>query len=113
MPGDCIVPIDKFRDYVFKEGATHGKEVVFKSLGYNIQHSEELVRLYQKQAKLKFDAGEFMLGKLDEYGQRIDIEIELPGIENALGQTRYLRTGWMFQPDGTIRLNTPFSGFTR
>ncbi len=49
----------------------------------------------------------------DQYGQRIDIEIELPGIGNAKGKTSYLKSGWMITKDGNIKLNTPFSGFMR
>lgn len=109
----CIVPIEKFRDYIFKPGATHGKDHVFRSLGYGPEHSEQLARMYQQQALEKFQRGEYTLGKADQYGQRIDIEIAVPGIGDNAGKTSYLRSGWMITLDGGIRLNTPFSGFTR
>ena len=57
--------------------------------------------------------GEYTLGKLDQYRQRIDIEIAVPGTGSAVGKTSHMWSGWMIQPDGNIRLNTPFSGFTR
>jgi hypothetical protein len=53
------------------------------------------------------------LGKKNEYGQRIDIEIKLEGIGQAKGKTSYLKSGWLIRENGTISLNTPFSGFTR
>jgi hypothetical protein len=110
---EASVPIAKFRDYIFKEGATHGKDAVFRSLGYGVEHSEDLASIYSEQGGAKFATSEYTLGKLDQYGQRINIEIELPGIGEATGQTSYLRSGWMIQPEGGISLNTPFAGFTR
>lgn len=57
--------------------------------------------------------GQYTLGKLDEYGQRFNIEIKLPGIGAASGKTSSLKSGWMTRPDGSITLNTPFSGFIK
>lgn len=107
------VPIEKFRDYIFKSGATHGKDRIFRSLGYGPEQAEELARIYREQAAVKYARGEYSLGVKDEYGQRIEIEIELRGVGNAAGQTSHLKSGWMIQPDGNVRLNTPFTGFTR
>jgi filamentous hemagglutinin len=109
----AVAPRAKFADYIFKPGATHGKDSVFRSLGYGREHSAELAKLWESQAAAKYARGEYTLGKLDQHGQRINIEIQLPGIGEAAGKTSYLRSGWMVQPDGTIKLNTPFSGFTR
>jgi RHS repeat-associated protein len=103
----------KFTEYIFKEGADHGKDKVFRGLGYGKEHSQQLAELWEKQAAEKYACGKYSLGKADQYGQRIDIEIELSGIGGAAGKTSYLRSGWMIQPDGSIKLNTPFSGFTR
>lgn len=105
--------ITKFTDYIFKPGAVHGKTTVFTSLGYGIEHSEILVNIYETQGWLKYQQNLYSLGKLDGFGQRINIEIELYGIGNATGKVSYLNSGWMMQPDGGISLNTPFSGFTR
>jgi filamentous hemagglutinin len=57
----------------------------------------------------KFVNGNYSLGKLDDYGQRINIEIVLSGN----GKTSYFTSGWMINSDGSITLNTPFAGFTR
>jgi hypothetical protein len=68
--------------------------------------------MWEQQAAAKFAKGEYTLGKLDQYGQRINIEIEVRGIGDAAGKTSHMRSGWMIQSDGSIKLNTPFSGFT-
>jgi hypothetical protein len=54
-----------------------------------------------------------MLGKLDNFGQRINIEIELNGVGSAKSKTSYINFGWIIKPDNSISLNTPFSGFTK
>uniref|UniRef100_UPI000990D8D1 DUF6883 domain-containing protein n=1 Tax=Leptospira alexanderi TaxID=100053 RepID=UPI000990D8D1 len=109
----AVVNPSKFSDYIFKENAVHGKNTVFESLGYSKENTTGLVKIFEEQAAAKFKAGEYTLGKLDQYGQRINIEIQLPGIGNSVGKTSYIQSGWMLQPDGTITLNTPFSGFTK
>jgi hypothetical protein len=110
---DCIAPIEKFRDYIFKPDATHGKDHVFRSLGFDRSHSEELALLFEQQAVAEYSRQEFSYGMLDKHGQRISIEIELEGIGDTDRQTSYLISGWMIRSNGNITLNTPFSGFAR
>jgi hypothetical protein len=107
-----FVDTRKFSDYVFTSNSS-GKDVVFRSLDYTGEDSATLAKIWQTQAAEKFSKGEYTLGKVDQYGQRINIEIELPGKGEAAGKTSYLKSGWMMQPNREIKLNTPFSGFTR
>lgn len=113
LENSATANVRKFTDYIFKPGADHGKNSVFSSLGYSATDSAVLASMWESQGAAKYAQGEFTLGKLDTYGQRINIEIELQGRAQAQGQTSYLRSGWMIQGDGSIKLNTPFSGFTR
>jgi|GEM_PF-2487904 len=109
----AVAPVEKFSEYIFKEGATHGKDAVFRSLGYGAGDSADLAKIWSRQAAAKFSNGQFTLGKLDQYGQRINIEINLQGIGNSAGKVSHINSGWMISPNGSIKLNTPFSGFTR
>jgi len=106
-------PSEKFSRYIFKSGADHGKDTPFRRLGYSKEHSGELAELWERQALEKYSRGEYTLGRADKWGQRIDIEIELHGIGEAAGKVSYMRSGWMRMSDGTLRLNTAFSGYTR
>ncbi|MBQ9767646.1 MAG: hypothetical protein IJW37_06055 [Lachnospiraceae bacterium] len=45
--------IEKFSEYIFKDGATHGKNIVFENLGYSKADSEYLADLYIEQANAK------------------------------------------------------------
>jgi hypothetical protein len=109
----AIVDSRKFSDYIFKDGVAPGKDVVYKNLGYSDKDSELLTKIYQEQGAAKYALGNYSFGKLDKYGQRINIEIELQGIGEASGKISYLQSGWMIKPDNKISLNTPFSGFTK
>ncbi len=64
---------------------------------------------YEKQALEKYCNGEYTLGKLNEYGQRITIPIFL--MKN--GEAAIIITGWMVRKDGLITNTTPFSGKRR
>lgn len=108
-----IAPVEKFYDYIFKPGATHGKDHVFRSLGYSRSDSQMLSELYSLQAVARYTAQDFTLGKADEFGQRINIVIELVGQGDFSSQSSHLISGWMTRDDGTLTLNTPFSGFAR
>jgi len=112
-PVPAVADPRKFSDYIFNPDATHGKDVIFRNLGYSSEDAPKLANLYEEQAGEKVANGDYTLGKADQYGQRINVEIALPGQGAAAGQTSYLNSGWMLNPDGSIRLLTPFAGFTR
>jgi hypothetical protein len=99
--------VAKFNAYAF----VTDKSPVFGSYGYTVEDSQELANLYAQQAAQKFAAGDYTLGKLDQYGQRITIQIDLPGIGAAAGRSTVLNSGWMIESSRSIRLLTPFAGF--
>jgi filamentous hemagglutinin len=113
-----VAPVENFYDYIFKPGATHGKDHVFRALGHSRSDAELLSDLYSFQVVAKFAAHDCTLGKADEYGQRINIVIELTlntltEENNYSSRSSYLISGWMTRDDVTLTLNMPFSGFAR
>ena len=68
--------------------------------------SQYLQQEFIKQAKLAYSVGEYDLGKLNEYGQRINVVIELKR-KNKEGSITF-RSGWMVYPNGRIVLTTPY-----
>ncbi len=101
-------PIEKIRDYIFSDLKSNGKKELFESWGYSIMESEEIKKEIEKQAKLSYSVGDYALGKLNEYGQRISIEIKL----KRLNKNEFISflTGWMVYPNGKIALTTPYGG---
>lgn len=67
--------IKKFSDYVLAEGSN--KYDLFSLWGYSIIDAEYLKNEYERQALEAYSNGNYTLGLLDKYGQRIDIVITL------------------------------------
>ncbi len=84
-----------------------GKNKLFESWGYDKMDSKWLKQEFERQAKEKYESGNFKLGKLDDYGQRISIEIELPR-KDRIGTVKFI-SGWMVYPNGKIQLATPYA----
>ena len=106
--------VRKFTEYIFKPGRVDDKRIIFERMGYSIDDAEQLVKTFQEQAVRKFASGNFSLKDFpDQHGQRISIAITLNGVGEAAGKTYTFISGWMMRQDGSITLNTPFSGWVK
>ena len=99
-------PIEKFTKYAFIASAINDKKQLFELWGYDIMDSKYLQREFEMQAKLAYSVGDYELGLLNEYGQRINIVITLKR-KNTHDYVSF-RSGWMVYPNGKIVLITPF-----
>ena len=96
--------LSKFKDYIFSDKyAWNGKRDLFESLGFTSEDSELLQQEYEKQAVKKYCESEYVLGKLNEHGQRINIDI----LFNKGDRQIKFVSGWMVKPKGLITNNTP------
>lgn len=96
--------IKKFTHYIFADGdKSDGKRNLFEHFGYYKEDSEYLQKEFESQAIKKYCKGEYRLGKLNEHGQRISIEITL--VKNNV--VFNVVSGWMVYPNGSIVLTTP------
>ena len=100
----------KFDPYLFdpENAYKHGKQKMFESWGYSVDDSQWLQKEFERQALDKYVSGEYQLGVLDKFGQRIHIRIEIPR-KNSTEKVSFY-TGWMVHPGGQIKLNTPYGG---
>lgn len=100
----------KFDPYLFDpdDFYKHGKAKMLKSWGYSIEDSSYLKEEIEKQGWEKYIAGEYTLGVLNKYGQRISIRVEIPRKDEP-GTASFI-TGWTVRPNGEITLNTPYGG---
>lgn len=99
-------PIEKFTKYVFVPSLIDDKKQLFELWGYDIMDSLYLQQEFIKQAKLAYSVGDYELGLLNEYGQRINIAITLKRKDKNEYVT--FRSGWMVYPNGKIVLTTPY-----
>jgi len=100
---DCS--IDKFVKYIFAEKyKDNGKKQLFEQLGFSVDDSLFLKYTYEQQAKEKYANGDYVIKKLDEYGQNIDIIIN---VDSSIKQGISFVSGWKVHPLGKITCNTP------
>ena len=100
--------IRKFTEYIFNEQYSNkGKNKLFGLLGFLKEDSVYLRNEYEKQAREKYVNGNYVLGKLDKYGQRISITINVSTASHADVK---LVSGWLVHPLGLITCTTPLGG---
>ncbi len=101
-------PIQKFTEYLFNPDnpKNGGKAELFELWGYDQADSQWMVAESQQQAREKYIAGDYSLGRLDAYGQRIHIQMTIP--DKITGEMRVFRTAWMARPNGELVLVTPY-----
>ena len=100
----------KFDPYLFNTNGlqTHNKEKLFIEWGYTVEDARWLQAEIERQAREKYITGEYILGKLNWNGQRISIRITIPRKDGS-GDVSFI-TGWMVEPNGKLRLTTPYGG---
>ena len=103
-------PYTKFDPYLFDPDKVykHGKNKAFESWGDSIEDSNWLKNEIETQGLEKYISGDYELGILNKYGQRINIRIEIPRQDK--NEKVSFVTGWLVSPNGKIKLNTPYGG---
>lgn len=84
------------------------KEKLFKEWGYTIDDARWLQAEIERQARERYVSGQYELGKLNMFGQRINIRVTIPK-KDGFGDVSFV-TGWMVKSNGQIKLNTPYGG---
>ena len=100
----------KFDPYLFNTQGKypHTKELLFASWGYMATDAQWLQAEMERQAMEKYRSGDYKLGKLNVFGQRLNIRIKIPR-KNSSGMVSFV-SGWMVLPNGKLKLTTPYGG---
>ena len=98
-------PIEKILVYIFNPTKPNGKDYIFKRRGFSIADSAAIKYELEKQAYNAYISGNYELGDLDRFGQRINIIITLT---NKNGKLFKFKTGWLVYPNGKISNATLF-----
>lgn len=106
----AVADYRKFDPYLFNRDLfyDHTKQKLFESWGYHIEDAAVLHTEVEKQGLENCVTGNYTLGVLDKYGQRISIRVEIPR-KNGEGTASFI-TGWTVHPNGRVQLNTPYGG---
>lgn len=81
------------------------KKSLFESWGYSKKDSALLKNEYEKQALEKYINAQYIIQKLDNYGQRINIVINL---NTPTGKQVSVISGWLVFPYGKLKNVTPY-----
>lgn len=98
----------KYDPYLFNTWGIHphGKDKLFKSWGYSAEDAHWLQEEIERQGRASYLSGNDTLGKLNLFGQRLNIRVEIPR-KDGQGVVSFI-TGWTARPHGEIKLNTPY-----
>lgn len=98
----------KFDVYLFNtEGKyNYNKAKLFWDWGYDVDDIPWMKAEWERQAYEKYLAGKYKLNLLDEWGQRINIQIEIP--RKDTGEIVSFMSGWLVMPNGKLQLATPY-----
>ena len=77
-------------------------------MGIYVEDARWLQAEIERQAREQYIAGDYTLGKLNWNGQRISIRVTIPR-KDGTGDVSFI-TGWMVEPNGKLRLTTPYGG---
>ena len=106
----CVSHLVGNHPYLFNTTGfySHGKEKLFAQWGYTVDDASWLRSEMERQAREKYILGDYELGKLNIFGQRINIMIEIPRRDQT--GTVSFTSGWMVRPNGELKLSTPYGG---
>ena len=79
---------------------------MFKAWGYDIRDAYYLKEEIERQGRLAYRCGEYELGEINKYGQRLNIVIHLR--RRDTGKEVTFVSGWLVYPNGRIALTTPY-----
>ena len=98
----------KYDVYLFNTLGTYNnhKADLFRLWGYNVDDVPWMKKEWERQAFEKYIAGDYKLNLLDDWGQRINIRIEIP--RKDTGEIVSFMSGWMVYPNGKLQLATPY-----
>ena len=98
----------KFDVYLFNtEGKyNYNKAKLFWDWGYDVDDIPWMKAEWERQSYEKYLAGKYKLNLLDEWGQRINIQIEIP--RKDTGEIVSFMSGWLVMPNGKLQLATPY-----
>ncbi len=103
-------PLKKITEYLFVD---INKKAIMESMGYYPEDAEYVYNLMAQNAKDKFSQGDYILGLLNEHGQRVNIILEIEGKGLSKEKIYKFKTGWTAYPYGKLHNNTPFGGWAK
>lgn len=82
-------------------------------IGYKENEQEKFYEVFESCVKNAFVRGNYYKRAHDKYGFRINIQVEMAGVNEKRGKTFKFNAGFTIFPNGKLKMNTPFGGWTK
>lgn len=100
-----IIPPGKI-DYMFSD-----KGDWIKAMGYYEPNNSLFIKTLLQKTKLSYSHGNYYIVNHTKYGCKINLNVDIPGINEKEGKIYKLKTNYMVFPNGKLKINTPIGGW--
>ena len=102
-----IIP-EKKLDYLFNKKGDWAE-----SMGYHKNDYDSFVKELLQKTKEAYFYGNYYIINHTNYGCKINLNIDIPGVNEKLGQIYKIKTNYMIFPNGKLKMNTPLGGWQK
>lgn len=102
-----IIPDGKI-NYLFKSKADW-----VNSMGYYENDYRKFVEILLETTKKAYFDGNYNIVNHTKYGCKINLNINIPGINDKSGKVYKIKTNYMIFPNGKLKMNTPIGGWQK
>lgn len=102
-----IVPSSKI-DYMYSKKASW-----IKAMGYHEPDYETFTQMLLQKTKEAYFWGKYYIVDWTKYGCKINLKIDVSGINEKIGKTYKIITNYMVFPNGQLKMNTPIGGWQK
>ena len=86
---------------------------IIEYMGYKESEKEKFYTTFENCVKQAFSEGKYYKRVHDRYGFRINIQVEMPGVNEKIDKIFRFNAGFTIFPNGKLKINTPFGGWTK
>ena len=81
------------------------------AMGYHKDQYMSFVEVLLQKTKEAYCYGKYVIQNITKYGCKINVLIDIPGVNEKQGKTYKVKTNYMVFPNGRIKMNTPIGGW--
>lgn len=104
---ELIIPLGKIK-YLFSD-----KVGWIRAMGYHEEDNEIFLKTLLQKSKEAYFYGQYYKESLTKYGFKINLLIDIPGINEKIGKTYKIESNYMIFPNGKLKMNTPIGGWQK
>ena len=83
------------------------------AMGYHEGDYEVFIQLLLEKTKEAYLFGNYYIEDITKYGCKINLMLDIPGVNEKSGRVYKIETNYMIFPDGKLKMNTPIGGWQK